>query len=173
MDVFVPAGLGSSDPHRSADRPDRPGFDRLAPQSDDYASQPIGAAFDWSTVTTSDQSGEWYLVAFRSIRRPGADLFELDRLDALAHDEASRSPGFVHYFKGPANDRGECLSFCLWDSRALARSAAGQPAHAIAAAIVHETYASYTLEFHRVRKVRGADDFEFEPYDRPVPPTHA
>ena len=56
------------------------------------------------------------------------------------------------------------MSFCLWDSRAEARAAAGWPAHTEAAAITHETYAEYTLEFHRVTLVpdRG---FQFEIYD--------
>jgi hypothetical protein len=154
------------------DAPLRPDFARLVPQSDGYACQPIGQAFDWSSIATAESSGDWYLVAFRSTRRAGADENELRRLDDTAHAEASRSPGFVHYFKGPANERGECLSFCLWDSRRLARAAAGRPDHARAAAIVHETYAVYTLEFHRVRKRLGTRDFEFEVYDRGARPAH-
>ena len=152
------------------DAPPHPDFTRLLPTSDDYASQPIGTAFSWAAIATPDQRGEWYLVAFRSTRRAGADEDQLRQFDELAHDEASGAPGFVHYFKGPANARGECLSFCLWDSRRQARSAAGRPDHARAAAIVHETYDSYTLEFQRVRKRRGAPGFEFEAYDRPTPP---
>lgn len=148
----------------------RPDFTRLVPASDDYAGQPVATAFTWSAIASPDQAGEWYLVAFRSTRRVGADEDQLRQLDDLAHDEASRAPGFVHYFKGPANDRGECLSFCLWDSRRQARSASGRPDHARAAAIVHETYDSYTLEFQRVRKRRGAPGFEFEAYDRPPRP---
>jgi hypothetical protein len=146
----------------------RPDFTRLVPISDDYATLPVGSAFSWSAIAAPDQSGEWYLVAFRSTLRPGADLSQLLHLDDLAHHEASRAPGFVHYFKGPLNERGECLSFCLWDSRRQARSASGRPDHARAAAIVHETYDSYTLEFQRVRKRRGAPGFEFEAYDQPT-----
>jgi hypothetical protein len=148
----------------------RPDFTRLVPSSDDYAGQPIASAFTWSAIAAPDHWGEWYLVAFRSTRRPGADEDRLRQLDDLAHHEASRAPGFVHYLKGPANERGECLSFCLWDSRRQARSASGRPDHARAAAIVHETYDSYTLEFQRVRKRRGAAAFEFEAYDRPPRP---
>ena len=61
------------------------------------------------------------------------------------------------------------MSFCLWDSRAEARAAAGRPAHTEAAALTHEAYAEYTLEFHRVRRLEGAEGFIFEPYD-PVRP---
>ena len=76
------------------------------------------------------------------------------------------APGFVHYFKGPTTTDGRCMSFCLWNSRAEARAAAGRPAHTQAAALTHEAYQSYTLEFHRVRRLAGAG-FTFEPYDAP------
>jgi hypothetical protein len=56
------------------------------------------------------------------------------------------------------------MSFCLWDSRAEARAAAGRPAHTEAAALTHEAYAEYTLEFHLVRRLAGGG-FTFEPYD--------
>jgi hypothetical protein len=75
------------------------------------------------------------------------------------------APGFVHYFKGPTSSDGRCMSFCLWDSRAEARAAAGRPAHIEAAALTHESYAEYSLEFHRVRRLDGANAFTFEPYD--------
>jgi hypothetical protein len=56
------------------------------------------------------------------------------------------------------------MSFCLWDSRAEARAASGRPAHREAAALTHEAYAEYTLEFHRVRRL-AEGGFTFEPYD--------
>jgi hypothetical protein len=141
-----------------------PAFDRLEPVAPDYATLPIGRAFDWAVCATEADAGEWYLVCFRSIRRPDADEARLTVMDDLAHTEAMSAPGYVHYFKGPTNERGECLSFCLWDSRKEARAAAGRPSHAAAATIVHETYASYVLEFYRVRKTVGQRTFEFERY---------
>ena len=57
------------------------------------------------------------------------------------------------------------MSFCLWDSRAEARAAAGHPHHVEAAALTHESYAEYSLEFHRVRRLDGHHGFAFEPYD--------
>ena len=143
----------------------RPEFDRLVPRSDAYATMPIDSAFTWSEIAAENTAGEWYLVAFRSRRRAGADEVRLTELDDRAHLEASASPGFVHYFKGPADPVGHCLSFCLWDSRALAREASGRREHAEAAAIVGEMYESYTLEFHRVVKARGGTAFCFAPYD--------
>ncbi len=142
------------------------GFDRLAPVSTRYASLPVGEAFTWADIAASVPPGEWYMVAFRSTRLPGADEDVLTRHDDWAHAEAKTAPGFVHYLKGPTTDGGLCLSFCLWDSRTEARAAAGRPAHAAAAALTHVTYEEYTLEFHRVTRLADDARFTFEYYDR-------
>ena len=145
--------------------PSRPRFDRLEPSCPDYARLPVAAAFTWDACTSERDAGEWYLVAFRSRLRPGADCDRLHAYDDRAHEEAARSPGFVHYFKGPVTDLGDCLSFCVWTSRAEARAASGGPAHREAIGIAHGTYERYTLEFIRLTKRLGASTFEFEPYD--------
>jgi hypothetical protein len=139
----------------------------LTPVSDAYASMPIAAAFDWSEVATQLGDGEWYMVAFRSIRRIDADEARLCAYDERAHLEAAAAPGFVHYFKGPAASDRSCLSFCLWDSRTEARAAAGQRHHVEAVSLLNEMYDSYNLEFLRVTGRRG-QALRFEPYDRPV-----
>ena len=139
-------------------------FDRLAPVSDRYASLSVAEAFTWDACLDAVDPGEWYMVAFRSTRRIGADEARLTAYDDWAHTEATTAPGFVHYFKGPTTADGRCMSFCLWDSRAEARAAAGRPAHREAAALTHEAYADYILEFHRVRRLDGGG-FTFEPYD--------
>lgn len=139
-------------------------FDRLEPVSDRYATLPVADAFTWDTCEPAVEPGEWYMVAFRSIRRADVDEARLTSHDDWAHAEAMDAPGFVHYFRGPTQSDGRCLSFCLWDSRDEARAAAGRPAHTQAAAFTHEAYAEYTLEFHRV--VRLAEGgFHFEVYD--------
>jgi len=138
---------------------------RLAPVSEGYASLPVASAFNWQDATAELGDGEWYLVAFRSIRRTGADETRLSLFDELAHREAATSPGFVHYFKGPAASDGSCLSFCLWLSRADARAAAGRPDHVRAVSLIDEMYESYALEFHRVTRTAGGP-LSFEPYDR-------
>lgn len=145
----------------------RPSFDRLAPVSDRYARLPVADAFTWAACRDDVGPGEWYMVAFRSTRRPDVDEARLTAYDDWAQEEAMAAPGFVHYFKGPTTSDGRCMSFCLWDSRAEARAAAGRPAHRDAAALTHETYAEYTLEFHRVRRLEGDGGFTFEPYDAP------
>lgn len=151
----------------------RPSFERLVPAPGPYATLPISEAFDWTACADTEAAGEWYLVCFRSIRHPGADEALLQALDDLAHLEASTAPGFVHYFKGHTTERGECLSFCLWDNRRMARSAAGRPAHAQASAVTGEMYASYRLEFYRVVKRPGQGTFDFAPYNDPRPPSAA
>jgi len=142
-------------------------FDALVPLDEAYASRPIADAFDWDLVASELPLGhEWYLVAFRSVRREGADEERLTAFDERAHQEASTAPGFVHYFKGPTSTDGTCLSFCLWDSRAHARSASGLPGHREAVTLIGEMYARYTLEFMRVRHADVAPGrLNFEPYD--------
>lgn len=142
-------------------------LETLAPVSPSYATLPVARAFDWDRASAELGVGEWYLVAFRSIRRDDADEERLTALDSAAHQEAAGAPGFVHYFKGPKADDGSCLSFCLWDSRADARTASGLPAHREAVTVLDQMYASYTLEFQRVSRTAPDGLLVFEPYDRP------
>jgi len=136
----------------------------LRPAGDSYATMPIATAFNWDEAMADLGDGEWYLVAFRSIRRPDADEARLEAFDELAHQEAAGAPGFIHYFKGPKAADDSCLSFCLWQSRSDARAAAARPAHVRAVNLIAEMYALYALEFLRVR--READGpITFSPYD--------
>lgn len=141
-------------------------LDGLAPRSDAYATLPVADAFDWAAAGEALGEGEWYMVAFRSIRRPEADERMLADYDDRAHVEASRSDGYIHYFKGPLASDGTCLSFCIWSSRAAARAAAGKPLHAEAASLVNVMYERYTLEFLRLTREAGGP-LRFEPYDGP------
>src|SRR3954468_9097474 len=128
-------------------------FDALVPLGDAYASRPVADGFDWRLVASDLPLGaEWYLVAFRSVRLADADEERLTAFDDRAHAEAAAAPGFIHYFKGPVSADGSCLSFCLWGSRADARSAAALPAHREAVTLIDEMYARYTLEFLRVSR---------------------
>jgi len=149
------------------DAPFAPAFDRLVPAAQDYATRPVASAFNWTECVAPDATGEWYLVAFRSVLRASANEALLLEFDDRALEEASGAPGFVHYLKGPIDERRQCLSFCLWDSRSDARAAAGRPAHVEATAIAHAMYERYALEFYRVRKLPGEPSFAFERYDRP------
>jgi hypothetical protein len=143
-------------------------LEALAPISAAYATMPVADAFDWTAAGEALGEGEWYMVAFRSIRRADADERMLTEYDDRAHDEASGSAGFVHYFKGPLGPDGSCLSFCIWSSRVDARAAAGKPLHAEAAGLVAEMYETYTLEFLRLRR-EAEGPLRFEAYDAPAP----
>ena len=142
-------------------------LESLVPLGDDYASGSIADAFDWTAAGEALGTGEWYMVAFRSVRRADADDVVLTFHDDLAHAEATAAPGYIHYFKGPLAANGTCLSFCIWSDRAAARAASGRPHHAQAATLVGDMYEHYALEFLRLR--READGpLTFEPYDTPL-----
>lgn len=137
----------------------------LLPTDENYARLPLADAFNWADCLAQIEPGDWYMVAFRSTIRPDADTERLREYDDLAHAEASESPGFVHYYKGPLSGDGSCLSFCMWTGRAEARAASRQPAHLEAVSLIAETYAEYTLEFISVKKANPGADLTFAPYD--------
>src|SRR4051812_24096812 len=105
---------------------------RISPTHPDYATQPIRDGFDWSPLYGCSFD-RLYLVDFRSVRRTDADLVLLREHDDLAYEEALQIGGLLRYFKGHANDRGECLSFCLWETRDQATKAANAASHKSAA----------------------------------------
>ncbi len=132
---------------------------QISPKHPDYAALPIRDGFDWSPISGSifDQL---YLVVFRSVRRPDADLGLLRERDDRAYEEALKSGGLLRYFKGLANERGECLSFCLWETREQARKAADADSHRSAADITARMYLSYVLDRYWLKKAEGGLVFE-------------
>jgi hypothetical protein len=129
-------------------------FQRLAPRSLDYATLPILEGFNWDECTTGMESGTWYLVVFRSQRRPDADEALLEAYDLGAYREAQRASGLLFYFRGLPNRHGECLSFCIWETRAEARAAATLPLHRAATRIVDRMYTTFTLERYMLHRSR-------------------
>ncbi len=139
----------------------RDAFSQPTPITPNYASLPIQEGFDWARCLRSIPDAQLYLVVFRSVRRPSADLDVLKELDDRAYAEAMVAGGLLHYFKGEANERRECLSFCLWESRQRAREAAGGSSHRSAAAIWPEMYESYELERYHLKTMQeGTVSFE-------------
>ena len=137
--------------------------DRIHPVLHHYADKAIEEGFDWSSLDGVPFE-RLYLVVFRSIRREDADVELLREHDDRAYEEAIRSGGLLRYFKGTPNERRECLSFCLWETREQAVRAAGAPQHGRAAEISYRTYERYDLERYDVLKGDGAIEF------RPVGP---
>jgi len=118
---------------------------RIRPIRENYQDFPIEQGFDWSAIAGL-ASGGLYLVVFRSVRRSDAALDMLRWFDDLAYAEALTSGGLLRYFTGVADERGHCLSFCLWESREAALRASGSEKHGRAASITAAMYVSYDLE---------------------------
>ena len=127
---------------------------RLSSIHPGYANLPIEEAFDWSSCLADLNFDKLYLVVFRSVRRATADLDLLRERDDLAYADALEAGGLLYYFKGEMNERRECLSFCLWESRQQAQRAAGGASHTAAARITAQIYESYGLERYELTKTK-------------------
>jgi hypothetical protein len=138
---------------------------QITPIYQDYATRPIQDGFSWSSSLASCAFERLYLVVFRSVRRPSADLDLLREHDDRAYEQALESGGLLRYFKGEANEERECLSFCLWETRRQAIEAAGASSHRSAADISVRMYESYVLERYWLKKVLTAweERLIFEP----------
>jgi hypothetical protein len=133
---------------------------QIFPRHPDYATLSIDDGFHWSSLSCCHFE-RLYLVAFRSVWQPEADLDLLRELDDRAYEEALKSGGLLRYFKGQANERGECLSFCLWETREQARQAADAASHRSAAGVSAQMYLSYSLERFWIQK--SGEKLVFEP----------
>src|SRR5215208_4159039 len=122
----------------------------------DYEARPIQDGFSWSSSLAGCAFERFYLVVFRAVRRASADLDLLREHDDRAYEKALESGGLLRYFKGEANELGECLSFCLWETRRQAKEAAGAASHQAAAEISVLMYESYELDRYWLKKVVSA-----------------
>jgi hypothetical protein len=122
-----------------------------------YMTLPIHEGFNWLDSFAYAAPGEWYLVVFRSRQRKGIDYGDLTARDERAQHEALHAPGFLYYFAGTPDEQGNCLSFCLWESQALARSASQRPNHQQARQLADSVYEHFQLERYFVRKTDEAD----------------
>src|SRR5215211_806198 len=129
---------------------------QISPIYPDYATRPVQDGFSWSSSLLGCAFERLYLVVFRSIRRPSADLDLLREHDDRAYEDALESGGLLRYFKGEANEQRACLSFCLWDTRRQALEAAGAASHRSAAEISVRMYESYALDRYWLKKVVAA-----------------
>jgi hypothetical protein len=137
----------------------------ICPLYPDYVTRLIQDGFSWSSSLANCTFEQLYLVVFRSVLRPTADIDLLREHDDRAYQKAVESGGLLRYFKGEANERGECLSFCLWETRQQAIEAASSPSHRSAADITVRMYESYVLERYWLKKVVTAREERliFEP----------
>src|SRR5918994_2351914 len=130
---------------------------QISPIKQDYANLPIEEGFDWLSSLGDIPFDRLYLVVFRSVRRPTADLRLLKEHDDRAYEDAVEAGGLLRYFKGEMNGRRECLSFCLWESRERALTASGGVSHRTAAQLTDRMYESYTLERYELAKGEAGD----------------
>jgi len=128
---------------------------QLSPIHPDHATLPIEEGFNWSSWLGDAHFEQLYLVVFRSVLQAGADRELLREHDERAHTEALEAGGLLYYFRGVMNERRECLSFCLWESREQARRASGGPLHRAATGIAAEMYESFSLERYDLVKDGG------------------
>jgi hypothetical protein len=136
--------------------------EKIFPISPLYTNEPIDSGFDWSPLDKVPFE-RLYLVVFRSIRRADADSELLREHDDRAYEEALRSGGLLLYFKGVLNERRECLSFCLWETREQAVRASAGARHGKAAEISALTYEIYDLE--RYDLLKQGDRLLFRPVE--------
>jgi hypothetical protein len=122
-----------------------------------YMKLPIRDGFNWDEVFALTEEGQWYLVVFRSRHSANADEVVLTEFDDRARMAAMNAPGYIHYFAGTPSADGDCLSFCLWESAAHAKSAARLDAHVAATSLVSQ-YAYYQLERWNVSKPQQDQD---------------
>ena len=133
---------------------------QISPRHSDYATLSIEDGFDWSSLSRC-LFERLYLVVFRSVWQPEADLDLLREYDDRAFEEALVSGGLLRYFKGHANELGECLSFCLWETREQARQAADAAPHRSAAGVSAQMYLSFSID--RFWLSRLGEKLVFEP----------
>ena len=129
---------------------------QISPIDPDYATRPVQDGFSWSSSLLGCAFERLYLVVFRSVRWPSADLDLLREHDDRAYEKALDSGGLLRYFRGDANERRECLSFCLWERREQAIEAAGAASHRSASRILAQMYESYVPDRYWLKKVVSA-----------------
>ncbi len=142
---------------------------RLSPIDPDYANLPIEEGFNWSSCLDEACFDRLYVVVFRSVRRASANLDLLREHDDRAYADAEGAGGLLFYFKGLVNERRECLSFCLWESREQARRAASGASHREAATITAEMYESYTIERYDLIKGGAQENLVFQRVEEAAP----
>ncbi|SAM07813.1 hypothetical protein [Absidia glauca] len=141
--------------------------------TDDYVHESVEKAFNWNQVAAKlkDWEGDWFIVAFRSVRKSTANDSLLYDADARAQEEAIHSGGLLKYWFGDLNQHRECLAMCIWINRDYALKATHKPLHLEAAKLAGQMYDTYTLERYRLIKKAGESVFEITalPFSTPHP----
>ncbi|KAI8332888.1 hypothetical protein BC941DRAFT_402080 [Chlamydoabsidia padenii] len=141
--------------------------------TDDYIHESVDKAFNWDQVASQlkDWEGDWFIVAFRSVRKATANNTLLFEADARAQEEAIHSGGLLKYWFGDLNQHRECLAMCIWINRDYALKATHKPLHLEAAKLAGQMYDTYTLERYKLVKKAGESTFQITalPFSTPHP----
>lgn len=110
---------------------------------------PLFLCFNWNDVFERQgftERTDFYVVAFRSVRRRDADVEALKSTNDTALEESRKSGGLIKYFQGRPNSQRHCFETSIWESKAAAEQAARRPAYTEAMRLAANMYESYTLE---------------------------
>jgi hypothetical protein len=101
---------------------------QISPIYQDYATRPIQDGFSWSSSLAGCAFDRLYLIGFRSVRRPEADLHLLREHDDRAYEKALESGGLLRYFRvRPTSEASVCRSACGRRVRRPLRRLVGPP----------------------------------------------
>ncbi|TXT15588.1 hypothetical protein VHUM_00091 [Vanrija humicola] len=127
------------------------------PVDNHYASTEYPEAFNWRDLSLpEDVEREWYVVVFRSRRRPESESLSLYAADRAAHAEAVANGGLILYWYGVPDHTGLNMATCIWQSRKHAVNAISGPKHMEAMKEAAGAYETYNLERWRLQKVLGS-----------------
>ncbi|KAF0519073.1 hypothetical protein F8M41_016680 [Gigaspora margarita] len=128
-----------------------------------YATEPIETSFNWNEIASDikDIEGEWYLVAFRSIRSINANNDSLSNAEKKAYNEAEKHGGLLKYWSGEFNQNRKCLSICIWASKDIAVEASKEPQHSAAKKLANmSNYEFYGLERYMLTKKKNETEIK-------------
>ncbi|EOD52806.1 hypothetical protein BKCO1_4000092 [Neofusicoccum parvum] len=146
----------------------------LRPSTPAYATAPYDRAFDWAALfatlrTLAADAGAapfprsaFYVVAFRSVLKDGADGERLGLLDAMSHEEAVEAGGLLKYWFGVPDAERRNLATCFWHSREDAAEGGKGPWHKKARAAAATMYESIRFETRRLTVEEGANEWAWE-----------
>ncbi|CAG8516571.1 9757_t:CDS:2 [Cetraspora pellucida] len=111
-----------------------------------YATESIETSFNWNEIAAgiNNVEGEWYLVAFRSIRSIDANIGKLVEAEAKAYNEAKNYGGLLK-----VNISITQLSI---DE---AVKASKKPCYAFAVGLANTNYKIYKLEKYKLKKTKA------------------
>ncbi|PSS20144.1 hypothetical protein M430DRAFT_229896 [Amorphotheca resinae ATCC 22711] len=142
---------------------------------DDYATAPYVEIFNWPEVIESVRQlaaasdftwkeSSFYIVVFRSRIPPTTVYADLGVLDKAAHQEATKSGGFLKYWFGEPDQDGRNLATCVWRNQEDAKIGSVGEAHRRAAGATRLLYTEWRIERLRLLIKDNVDSWEIIPW---------